>query len=152
MNKMQESLVKMGRQPMKSEPLIDLIYRLKASCVASELDIMEESGLSPAEYNGIAAVDTNEKISGSAVSQKMNLSPSRASRVVDKMVKNGYLLREIDAGDRRKCNISLAEKGMKVKTRIQQLKRKCEKRIEDELSEKEIDSFSDTLKKLINII
>jgi len=137
---------------MKSEPLIDLIYRLKASCVASELDIMEESGLSPAEYNGIAAVDTNEKISGSAVSQKMNLSPSRASRVVDKMVKNGYLLREIDAGDRRKCNISLAEKGMKVKTRIQQLKRKCEKRIEDELSEKEIDSFSDTLKKLINII
>lgn len=137
---------------MKSEPLMDLIYRLKAGCVASEVDIIEESGLSPAEYNGIAALDLHEKISGSAVSQKMNLSPSRASRVIDKMVRNGYLLREIDSGDRRKCNISLAEKGMKVKKRIQQLKSKCEKRIQDELSEKEIDSFSDTLKKLIEII
>lgn len=139
---------------MKSKPMsvIDLIYRLKAGCVASELEIMEESGLSPAEFNGIAAIEPNEKISGSAVSRKMNLSPSRASRVVDKMVKNGYLLREIDAGDRRKCNISLADKGVRIKKRIKQIRNRCEKRIRDQLSEKEIDSFSDTLKRIIDIM
>ena len=137
---------------MKSETLIDLIYRLKAGCLASELDIMEESGLSPAEFNGIAAIEPNEKISGNAVSKKMNLSPSRASRVVDKMVKNGYLIRETDALDRRKCKISLAGKGVKIKKRIRQIRRKCEKRIREEVPEKEIEAFSQILKRIIDII
>ena len=137
---------------MKSEPLIDLIYRLKASCVASELDIMEESGLSPAEYNGIAAVEPNEKISGSAVSQKMNLSPSRASRVVDKMVKNGYLLREGDAEDRRRCTISLAEKGLLVKDKIETIKRDCENKVIAGLTDREMKYFTKSLKKINEIL
>jgi MarR family transcriptional regulator, organic hydroperoxide resistance regulator len=84
---------------MEKDNLLDLIYRLKAGCIASEWRIMEETGLSPAEYNGIAAIAPRESISGNALSQKMGLSPSRASRVIDKMVKNGYFPGEKRAGD-----------------------------------------------------
>jgi MarR family transcriptional regulator, organic hydroperoxide resistance regulator len=132
--------------------LVDLIFRLKASCVNSELDIMAESGLSPAEFNGIAAMEPNQTICGTAVSQKMNLSPSRASRVIDKMVHNGYLKREIDASDRRKCNISLADKGVAVKNKIHHLQLQCERQLRDNLTVQEIAAFAGALNKIIKIL
>jgi DNA-binding MarR family transcriptional regulator len=137
---------------MEPGKLIDLIYRLKTTCAASETDIMTEFGLSPAEYNGIDALEPGEKISGSDVSLKMNLSPSRASRVVEKMVQKGYLVRKIDPVDRRKCTISLSTGGTKIKKQINRLKDKCEKRVRQCLSEQEIQSLSGALKKIIDVI
>lgn len=135
---------------MGKENLLDLIYRLKASCIAGESRIMEETGLSLAEYNGIAAIAPRESISGNALSQKMGLSPSRASRVIDKMVKNGYLVRENDASDRRKCFISLAKKGQDIKKKIDRLKTNCEQRIRARLSDQEISTLSTSLGKIID--
>lgn len=132
------------------ENLLDLIYRLKAGFVARECRIMEETGLSLAEYNGIAAINLREIISCNALSQKMGLSPSRASRILDKMVKNGYLVRENDTLDRRKCTISLAKKGMDIKKKIDRLNSDCEKKIYDRLSDQEITLIVDGLKKIIN--
>jgi DNA-binding MarR family transcriptional regulator len=134
---------------MKTESLVDLIYGLKARCVITESEIMAETGLSPAEYNGIAAIEPGEMVCGNAVSQKMNLSPSRASRVIDKMVHNGYIHRKTDTADRRKCNITLADKGVAVKKRIKKLREGCEDRLRLHLSEKEIKEFSHTLKKIV---
>ena len=131
------------------ESLVNLIFKLKASCVANEANIMTEAGLSPAEYNGIAAMEPNEMVCGNTLSQKMNLSPSRASRVVEKMVQNGYLMRETDPVDRRKCNITLAEKGVKVKQEIENLKSACEKNIRKHLSKDEVNIISNSLKKII---
>ncbi len=134
------------------ESLVELIYRLKASCLVSESGIMEESGLSPAEYNGIAAMEPHETVCGSDVSRKMNLSPSRASRVIDKMVRNGYIKRETDTVDRRKCNITLAAKGVKIKKKIDRSRRNCESRLREHLSDKEIKAFSGALTKIIEVL
>ncbi|HLP47740.1 MAG TPA: MarR family winged helix-turn-helix transcriptional regulator [Candidatus Kapabacteria bacterium] len=136
---------------MEKESLLDLIDRLKAGCIANEWRMMEETGLSPAEYNGIAALKPHENINGSDLSQKMALSPSRASRVLDKMVKNGYLLRENDAHDRRKCTISLAKKGLDIKKKIAKLKTDCEQKIRERLSEPEIEAITAGLKKIIDV-
>lgn len=137
---------------MKKYRLIDLIYRLKASCITNEMDIMTESGLSPAEYNGIAALDPKDRISGNDVSQKMNLSPSRASRVVDKMVQKGYLVREIDPADRRRCTIYLSQQGILLKKEIDRLKKRCEKRIRESLSKAEAEVLQGTLERVIEVI
>lgn len=137
---------------MENESLIDLIYGLKARCVVTESEIMAETGLSPAEYNGLAAMEPGEMVCGSAVSQKMNLSPSRASRVIDKMVQHGYIHRETDTVDRRKCNISLAEKGIEVKKKIAILRDSCEDRLRKNLTDKEIRDFSHTLKKIVAVM
>lgn len=137
---------------MENESLIDLIYGLKARCVVTELEIMTETGLSPAEYNGLAAMEPGEMVCGSAVSQKMNLSPSRASRVIDKMVQHGYIHRETDTVDRRKCNISLADKGIEVKKKITILRDSCEERLRKNLTDKEIREFSHTLKKIVAVM
>ncbi|MCP5052348.1 MAG: MarR family transcriptional regulator [bacterium] len=132
--------------------LVDLIYRLKSGCIANELDIMTEAGLTLAEYSGIAAMEKDKIYCGSDLSRKMNLSPSRASRVVDKLVRNGYFKRDIDTADRRKCNITLDEKGIQLKKRIDFSRETCEQRIREKLSAKEINSLSGTLQKVIDVL
>ncbi|MCK4766510.1 MAG: MarR family transcriptional regulator [Candidatus Aminicenantes bacterium] len=134
------------------ERLIDLIEQLKARCVDNESVIMAEADLSPAEYNGISALEPEEEVCGSTLSRKMNLSPSRASRVIDKLVRNGYFLRECDSEDRRRCTISLAEKGILVKRRIEEIKRECEDRVIQGLSTKERKYFTSSLKKINRIL
>jgi DNA-binding MarR family transcriptional regulator len=134
------------------EKLIDMIEKLKSRCIKNELLIMEEAKLSPAEYNGISALDPEERVCGNTLSLKMNLSPSRASRVIDKLVRNGYLIREGDASDRRRCTISLAEKGILVKKRIEEIREDCEKRVITNLTDREMKYFTRSLKKINEVL
>jgi len=137
---------------LQNPSIMDLVFDLKNKCMVSELEMMSDAGLSPAEYHGIAALAPEEKISGTEVSKKMNLSPSRASRVIDRMVQKGFLVREIDPSDRRKCTIYLNQKGITLKNQIDRLKKQCESRIRQQLSQPEVDSLAFSLEKLIHIL
>ncbi len=134
------------------EQLIDHVFRLKTKCIAKENEIMKEFNLSPAEYNGIAAMTPREKICGNDVAAKMELSPSRASRVIERMVQNGYLVRKVDGKDRRKCTIYLAKKGSEVKKKIENIKNECEKKFHEQLSPEELEQFTGNLKKVMDIL
>jgi len=134
------------------ENLIDMIEQLKSRCIRNELLIMEEANLSPAEYNGISVLDPEERVCGNTLSRKMNLSPSRASRVIDKLVRSGYLIREGDALDRRRCTISLAEKGILIKKRIEEIKKDCENRVITRLTDQEMKYFTRSLKKINEVL
>lgn len=137
---------------MEKDSLLDLIFRLKANCIAGEARFMEETGLSPAEYKGIAAMNPDERMNGSAVSRKMELSVSRGSRVIERMVKNGYIIRENCTDDRRKCTVYLAPKGIEIKEKIEAFKNSCTEKIHHRLSPEEIDTFSQSIKKVLDVI
>ncbi len=134
------------------EKIVDMIYRLKSKCVSSDLEIMKKHELSPAEYNGIAAINAGEKVSGLDVAERMDLSPSRASRVIDRMVNNGYLIRKEDPVDRRRCTIYLAKKGISVKKKIDKIKTDCEKSIRNQLTDDELKVFTQSLQKIMDIL
>lgn len=126
--------------------------QLKTRCVKNELQMMDETDLSPAEYNAILALERGEKVCGNDLSQKMSLSPSRASRVIDKLVRNGYLERENDAVDRRRCTISLADKGIKVKRKIEKIKKDCERKVTATLTDLEKEYLTRSLKKINEVL
>lgn len=113
---------------------------------------MDETDLSPAEYNAISTLGRGEKVCGSDLSRRMSLSPSRASRVIDKLVRNGYLEREDDAADRRRCTISLADKGIKVKRKIEKIKRDCELKVTATLTDLEKEYLTRSLKKINEVL
>ena len=133
----------------QNESLMALIVRLKAKCVENETKIMEESDLSPSELNGIEQLNRGEVVSGKDFSKKMGLSPSRVSRVVEKMVQKGFLVRHSDPRDRRKCEIILSEKGGKVKRKIGMMRSRCERNIRKTLTDEEIEYFTLSMKKTI---
>jgi DNA-binding MarR family transcriptional regulator len=132
--------------------IIDLVIALKKSCIRKEESIMSKFSISPAEYHGIIAIATGEKITGGNLSSKMGLSMSRGSRVIDKLIKKGYL-RQIDLPGDRRCNtITLAPKGLKVKNEIEKMLDICENEIISNIPDSEIRSFIKSLDKLTLIL
>ncbi|MCK4241222.1 MAG: MarR family transcriptional regulator [Candidatus Atribacteria bacterium] len=131
--------------------LIDLLIQLKRGCMEDEEQIRTICKVSLAEYKGIMVIGEGEKITCNILSKKMGLSPSRGSRIIDNLVKKGYLSRMINPEDRRSFVVSLSSKGVKIKSQIEQERNNCEKRIRKKLSAREVELIKEGLE-LINKI
>ena len=134
-----------------NKSIIDLIIELKKGCMEDEKHIRTICNISFAEYKGIMGIDLEESITCNALSQKMGLSPSRGSRIIDILVKKGYLLRVENPTDRRSCILSLSSQGAKIRKQIKQERNNCEKRIIKIFSEKEVELIKEGLELITKI-
>jgi len=125
--------------------LLDLIKEIKEGCLEDEKDIRTLCRISLAEYKGIIEIDIEEKVTCNALSQKMGLSPSRGSRIIDGLVRRGYFIRATHPQDRRSFVISLSSSGLNVKKQIEQEKKCCEEKIRKRFSEKEMNQVKEAL-------
>lgn len=132
--------------------VISLIIDLKYSCMAKEEKIIKELCLSPAEYRGLLSVVPGSEIQCSILSKKMGLSVSRGSRVIDKLVKNGYLREIKDSTDQRATNVVLSPKGVKIQQKIHNMLEDCEHAILKNMSGVELDSLAKSLTKISEIL
>jgi len=132
--------------------VISMIFDLKFSCLAKEEKIISELGLSPAEYRGILSIVPGSEIPCNILSRKMGLSVSRGSRVIDKLINNGYLKENQSKTDQRVINVELTSKGIKTQRKIHNLLEDCEQMILKNMSETEIESFTASLSKISDII
>lgn len=134
-----------------NKSIIDLIIELKKGCMEDEKYIRTICNISFAEYKGIMGIDIEESITCNALSQKMGLSPSRGSRIIDNLVRKGYLLRMVNPADRRSFVVSLSFKGAKIRKQIKQERNNCEKRIIKSFSEKEVELIKEGLELITKI-
>lgn len=134
-----------------NKSIIDLIIELKKGCMEDEEHIRTICNISFAEYKGIMGIDIEESITCNALSQKMGLSPSRGSRIIDNLFRKGYLLRMVNPADRRSFVISLSFKGAKIRKQIKQERNNCEKRIIKSFSEKEVELIKEGLELITKI-
>jgi len=134
-----------------NKSIIDLIIELKKGCMEDEKHIRTICHISFAEYKGIMGIDIEESITCNALSQKMGLSPSRGSRIIDNLVRKGYLLRMVNPADRRSFVVSLSFKGAKIRKQIKQERNNCEKRIIKGFSEKEVELIKEVLELITKI-
>ncbi|MGE5429858.1 MAG: MarR family winged helix-turn-helix transcriptional regulator [Syntrophomonadaceae bacterium] len=132
--------------------VIDLIFEIKNKCILNEEEIMGAYRLSPAEYRGLLAISQGETVTCRELSEKMGLSPSRGSRVIFKLIKNGYIKQWASAEDRRCLFVSLDEKGIGVRHRIEQARLECEAQIKSRLSAEEMEFVVNSLNKLIMVL
>ena len=98
--------------------LVDLIIELKKGCMEDEKQIRTLCNVSLAEYKGIMEIETTERITCNVLSEKMGLSVSRGSRIIDSLVRKRYLLRMTNPEDRRSFVLSLSSKGAEIKKKI----------------------------------
>jgi len=115
--------------------LFELILAVKRQCQKSEEQIQEELGLSQAEFNALIVLDDGQEISGCEFADRLALSPSRGSRVLDKLVTDGHVKARAGPDDRRTLVISLTPKGRRAKQRIIDHMEACERRICDGLDD-----------------
>ena len=101
-----------------SQPLLDAIVKIKLYCQERERAIRDEQGLSQAEYGCIKVFPKGDVIGAGALSQLMGLSPSRGSRIIEKLVQHGYVERRPHPMDRRATDLVLSANGHAVKAAL----------------------------------
>ncbi len=134
------------------ESIIDLICDLKKKCIESDNQFISEMNISDAEYNLVKALINCQKFDSKSISEKMGISLSRVSRIIDKAVKNEYLERTQSTTDRRTVNIKLTKKGKELRKTISKFRKKCDDAIIKSLPEFEIESMKNNLKTIIEIL
>jgi DNA-binding MarR family transcriptional regulator len=135
-----------------SKKMFELIITLMKKCQLTEGRIRKDFGLSTAEYNGLLAINKNEKMLCRTFSRKMGLSTSRGSRVIDRLSRKGYLKGEAVPGDRRTLQISMTRKGLVLKRQIEKKMDECESKILSTLSAKQRADVRGALEMLAEIM
>jgi MarR family transcriptional regulator, organic hydroperoxide resistance regulator len=112
-----------------SRPLFELILAVRRKCQGNEEKIQQELDLSPAEFNALIVMADGGEITGCKFAEQMALSPSRGSRVLEKLVADGYAKTRTSPHDRRTILISLTSKGRETKQQMFEHMEVCESRI-----------------------
>ena len=94
-----------------AERLANLTFSLLEGCQEKEAWLAEQHGLFQAEFKCLRLFGTDESLNNTQISKRMNLSPSRLTRIIDGLVKKGYMQREIDPNDRRNMIVTLSRRG-----------------------------------------
>ncbi len=104
--------------PVEAVQLADLTFKLLANCQEKEARLAEQQGLTQAEFRCLRLFGTEESSNNKQIAKRMNLSPSRLTRIIDGLVRKDYLIREIDPNDRRNMRVTLSRQGVLI---VQQL-------------------------------
>lgn len=133
----------------KGLEILDLVYEMKKKCAVIDNQLMEQLHLSQSELLFFSSLDQCTGISSPELAKNMGLSPSRISRVIEKLVVDGYLDRNIDKSDRRAITLCLTEEGKKIRAEISKHRHECENRLLHALPENDIDKFREIIGKMI---
>jgi DNA-binding MarR family transcriptional regulator len=115
-------------------------------------DLCSETGLAPREMAAIESLEPGERVSGNEIARRMELSPSRGSRVVEHLIRKEYLVRESDPHDRRAVLLFLSERGAEQKRKIDSLKNECEKLLRSQIPEEQINIVRQSMQMLLNAL
>ena len=133
-----------------SDNILNLIVKLKLNKAFDQEHLRMICNLSVAEYRGLIAQTNGKEMTCQEMSEVMNLSPSRSSRVIDNLVRKGYVIRKTSSYDRRSVAVRLSNKGRDVKKKIIKNQKELEQNIQNNFSDDEIDMIKNSLKMLLD--
>jgi len=135
---------------MEPKPgILSLVYEMKQKCAQVDQGLMDDLNISQSELLFFSSLDNCLGLSSPELAKNMGLSASRVSRVVDKLVVNGYLDRNTDATDRRAITLCLTQKGKVVRSKIDEVRNECEARLLGTIPSEEIERFRELISKIV---
>ena len=91
--------------------LIGLVRALRDCCQRQEGEMCHKLSLTPSQFTCLLAMPETGDLTVHQVAKVMGLSPSRASRIVDSLVRDGLLERRTTDKDRRRQFLALTAAG-----------------------------------------
>jgi len=137
---------------MEDTKILDLIFDIKQKCMISDEALLKSLEISRAEYNMFLCLTNCTHFNSYSVSEKMHLSLSRVSRIIDKMVSKGCLSRTTNKHDRRAIDIKLTEIGKEKLMKISQYREDVENTILSHLQDHDVEQLKMSLAKLAKAI
>ena len=140
----------MSNYSKMSQEVTDLLASLSNYCCNVEDKIRCSITLSPVEFRVLSNININYPVNASEFSKCINISPSRTSRVIEKLEKDSYISVERDPRDRRTAIISITDKGIEAQQLIIKMREECRVNLDKSLSEEEMIIFTQIGNKIIN--
>ena len=102
----------------QAETLADLTLGLVGCCQRKQERIAERAHLSLSEFKCLRAFREDPELSVKDIAQRMSLTSSRLTRIIDGLVKKRYVTRHIDPQDRRIINVRLTRQGETIARKV----------------------------------
>lgn len=132
--------------------VIDLIFGLKHICTQKEQRLMKQLNLTESEYRALAALSSLNSFGCVMLAKQINLSKSRTSRIIDKLLQNKFIAQSKSASDRRQQNYILTRKGKNAADKINKVMNECEKQIRKSLKPSDIKSIRHLITEISSVI
>jgi len=108
---------------MSDPSLLELLESIRGRYRDRETRLREKMGLSPAQFRGISQLGADEIITCGDFSNRLMLSESRGSRVIDLLVRKGLLERTDCDADRRCKRLRLTPLGCSLRRAVDEERR-----------------------------
>lgn len=131
--------------------LIDEIMELKKRCNFAD-EIGKTYKITLGEVSCISEIAQHEPMTSKEVSALLDLSPSRGSRIISRLIEREFIKGEVDKKDRRYLTLSLTELGKECYKNILIEKDQCETRLLAKLSEEQRDAVKSGLEILLQVM
>lgn len=116
-------------------------------------EICKNYNMSYADINMLDAIYDRDKITEPTVLAEELLIPKQTvTSMLDKLEKNGYVVRKHSENDRRKINVILLPEGEKLLLQVQHTIDKAEKYIMDNIGHKELEDMLNKYEKIILLL
>lgn len=117
-----------------------------------EGEIGRACGLSPREIRCVTMVAQRGPLSSKELSSLIDLSPSRGSRVIGRLVDQGLIKAHQNDQDRRAVELSLTEAGSRCYAQMEEEKARCEARLLECLTAEERELVEQGLRLLLKAL
>jgi DNA-binding MarR family transcriptional regulator len=117
--------------------IVDTIMLLNEQCCHFNSLSGEANKLTMKELQVILSLHSGESVSSADLAKRNMLSPSRMSRIIDRLASRGLLSRQTDEHDRRYSRVSLTHEGENAGKTALEYKKECELKIKSRLSDRE---------------
>ena len=136
----------------KSPPsLTALIRAIRDCCQRKEEEMSNQLALTASQFACLTVLpDRTQDLSIQEMAGILGLSHSRASRVVDSLVRDGLLARRTMASDRRTQLVALTPKGRRKWQAVHALLEECERKLREQLNLHRPKELEETLKILMS--
>lgn len=127
-----------------------------ASLTIGLLNIHEEknsrlaikAGLTGSEFKCISIFGSAKAMSNTEIANRMNLSPARLTRIIDGIVKKGFMTKGYDAKDWRSVSIRLSGKGKSLVQKLDKLNEDLYRKILSDLKNSQQQSLVYSMEKI----
>jgi len=135
-----------------SDGLMPMLWALKRCCEQREAGICGELGLSTGELRCLLAMGRESAHSLGELAERLQLSLSRASRLVERLAERGLIERTAPSADRRVSSLALSAKGGKFLKRAGKLMDACEAELREQLGGRRAAQVNQSLAELLAVM
>jgi DNA-binding MarR family transcriptional regulator len=131
---------------------IGLVRTLRDCCQQQEGEMCHKLSLTPSKFTCLLAIPETGELTVHQVAKVMGVSPSRASRIVDSLVRDGLLERRTTDKDRRRQFLALTAAGHAKWQTAHELLVGCEQKLLSHLSAPQSRELAEAFQMVINAL